>query len=319
MARLKLEHFTPDEQKELPYAELLALRADAYRRHVSAMTAVPPDLAKWAGRMAQRYGPTVQIWQNRLPWLEALMVARYGEEPSTWPAEFDQADTDRALAWMRGRRVGAAKGRTPAGITYLDLEDGGFARVRAMWATVAIFLGGHLLQVLATTLGVLVALVAAWAGRADIAVPAVFASALSNFWENELIDHLFRARSYTAPTDIYFALYTAAPGETGGGTEVSGGSYARVQVACGFANFEGTGGETTNADSAGTGGATQNRNAITFPVPSANWGVASHFAGLDAASSGNLYFYGALTAAKTINNGDPAPAFAAGDFDFSLA
>lgn len=317
MPRLKLEHFTPDEQKELPYAELLTLRADAYRRHVAAM-AVPAELVTWAKRMAQRYGPQVRVWQNTLPWLEALMVARYGEEPSSWPADFSLDDVDRALAWMRGRRVGTMKGRTPGGIEYLDLEDGGFARVRALWATVLIFLGAYAVPLLAGALGFIVcAVVGAW----DLAapVPIIIGTALSNFWENELIDHLFRARSYTAPTDIYFALYTAAPGETGGGTEVSGGSYARVQVACGFANFEGTGGETTNADSAGTGGATQNRNAITFPAPSANWGVASHFAGLDASTSGNFYFYGALAAAKTINNGDPAPSFAAGDFDFSLA
>ncbi len=317
MPRLKLEHFTADEQKELPYAELLTLRADAYRRHVAAM-AVPDALATWATRMSQRYGPKVRIWQNTLPWLEALMVARYGEEPSTWPAEFSGDDVDRALAWMRGRRVGTMKGRTPGGIEYLDLEDGGFARVRALWATVLIFLGAHALPLLA---GALAFIVCAAVGAWDLAapVPIIIGTALSNYLENELIDHLFRARSFSAPTDIYFALYTAAPGETGGGTEVSGGSYARVQVACGFANFEGTNGETTNVDSAGTGGATQNRNAITFPAPTGNWGVASHFAGLDAASSGNFFFYGALTASKTINNGDPAPSFSAGDFDFSLA
>jgi hypothetical protein len=314
----KLESYSAEELKELPYSTLLRLRSDAYKRHVASMT-VPDELVGWARKMALRYGPKVQIWQNELPWLEALMVARYGEEPSSWPTAFSPDDVDRALAWMRNKKVGTMKGRAPAGLQYLDLE-GGFARVKALIGLVLIFVGAHVAQLLASLAVVLVA----GAGFASgvlhpLEATVLVGTALSNFWENELIDHLFRARSYTAPTDIYFALYTAAPGETGGGTEVSGGSYARVQVATGFANFEGTGGETTATDSAGTGGGTQNRNAITFPAPTANWGVASHFAGLSASSVGDFFFYGALTTPKTINNGDPAPSFAAGDFDFSLA
>jgi hypothetical protein len=92
-----------------------------------------------------------------------------------------------------------------------------------------------------------------------------------------------------------------------------------VQVSAAFGSFEGTGGETTATDSAGTGGATQNIGAITFPAPTANWGVASHMGSFDAASSGNLLYYGALTTPKTINNGDAAPNYPAGAFDFSLA
>lgn len=144
-------------------------------------------------------------------------------------------------------------------------------------------------------------------------------SALSNYLENELIDHLFRARAFTAPTEHYIALFTAAPSDSGGGTEVTGGSYARVNVTPGFAEWEGTGGETTDVDSAGTGGATQNRNAITFPAPTADWGQATHFGIFDASSGGNLLLHGALTTPKTVNNGDPAPSFAAGDLDITLA
>lgn len=144
-------------------------------------------------------------------------------------------------------------------------------------------------------------------------------AALSDFWENEILDHLFRARAYTAPTNLHVALFTAAPADAGGGTEVTGGSYARVQVASGFANWLGTGGETTDVDSAGTGGATENRNAITFPAPTANWGQVTHFGIFDAATSGNLLLHGALTTPKTINDSDPAPSFAAGDLDITLA
>lgn len=142
--------------------------------------------------------------------------------------------------------------------------------------------------------------------------------AFTNFLENEMIDHLFRNRSYGPPAAIWVALYTANPGETGGGTEVSGGSYARVQVGPGATIWQGTNGETTAVDSAGTGGATQNIAAINFATPSANWGSISGVALLDASSAGNFLFYGTLTITKTVNNGDPAPSFLAGALTFTL-
>jgi hypothetical protein len=144
-------------------------------------------------------------------------------------------------------------------------------------------------------------------------------SAMSNYLENELIDHIFRARSFTAPTVLAVGLFTAAPSDSGGGTEVTGGSYARASLNQSASNWEGTGGEVTATDSAGTGGATQNAVAITFPTPSANWGVITHFGIFDATSAGNLLFHGALTASKTVNNGDPAPSFAIGALDVTLA
>ena len=308
---LSLDDLTAEEERDLPYSIKLDLRATAYRARVGTMV-VPPQLASWAKTMAKRYGPEVRIHQNTLPWLEALMVARYGEEPAHWPAAFSADDVTRAIAWMR-------KGRQPRGVMYLDLEADGFVRVRVLLAMLSIWVGAHLAQLLAGLLGLAAIVSAGVFGRMDLSLPLAFGSALSNFWENELIDHLFRGRSYSSPSDLYIALYTAAPGETGGGTEVSGNNYSRVQVAAAYDEWEGTGGETSDTDSTGTGGATQNVNAITFPVPSGNWGTISHFAAMSASSSGSVFFYGALAASKTVNNGDPAPAFAAGALDFSLA
>lgn len=146
-------------------------------------------------------------------------------------------------------------------------------------------------------------------------------ASMSDFLENELIDHVFRARSYTAPAAMYVGLHTGTTTDAGGGTEVTGGSYARVNtnVTPGFANWQGTGGETTDVDSTGTGGATQNRNIITFATPSANWGTITHLALWTAVSSGSMYFHGALTTQKTVNNGDPAPTIAAGALVVTLA
>lgn len=117
----------------------------------------------------------------------------------------------------------------------------------------------------------------------------------------------------TIPATVatYAALFTAAPSDAGGGTEVSGGSYARVAVNSTLANWAGTqsGGSTTA--STGTGGQTSNNNTITFPSPTANWGSVTHFGVYDALTSGNLLYWAALTTPKTINNGDAAPSFAA--------
>jgi hypothetical protein len=143
-------------------------------------------------------------------------------------------------------------------------------------------------------------------------------SAMSDYLENKSVDHLFRTSSFTKPTVLAVALYTAAPGETGGGTEVTGGAYARVENNPLDANWNATQGGTTG-DSSGTGGLTDNAGIITFPTPTANWGVVTHFAILDAATAGNFLLYGALTDPKTINDGDPAPTFPAGALDVTFA
>lgn len=144
-------------------------------------------------------------------------------------------------------------------------------------------------------------------------------AAMSDYLENKLVDHILRNRSYTVPTTIYVALFTAAPSDAGGGTEVTGGSYARVQVGPSDTAWEATQGGTPAAASSGTGGATQNGSVITFATPTANWGVVTHVGIFDASTAGNLLFHGALTTSKTINNGDAAPTFAAGAFDLTLA
>lgn len=142
-------------------------------------------------------------------------------------------------------------------------------------------------------------------------------SAMSDYLESKLIDHILRATAYTAPVTTYVGLLTAAPSDTGGGTEVTGGSYARVGVTSGTAAWNNTQGNTTGASS-GTDGTTENAAAITFPAPTANWGVVTSFGVYDAASGGNLLFYANLTTSKTINNGDAAPSFAAGALSFQV-
>jgi len=130
----------------------------------------------------------------------------------------------------------------------------------------------------------------------------------SDYLENKLVDHLFRTATFAKPSALYVALFTAAPADAGGGTEVTGGSYARVNLAPLDTNWKATQGGTTGASS-GTGGVTSNNVAISFPAPTANWGTVTHFGIFDAASGGNLLVWDALTSPRTILSGDPAPSF----------
>lgn len=126
----------------------------------------------------------------------------------------------------------------------------------------------------------------------------------SDYWENEILDHIFGKGSYTPPT-IYVGLSTADPLDNGSGlAEPTGNGYARVQ--------------TPAADwNAAAGGALDNVNDITFPQATGSWGTITHFALFDTTSGGNILAHGALSASKTIGSGDTAK-FAAGDLDVSL-
>lgn len=144
------------------------------------------------------------------------------------------------------------------------------------------------------------------------------AAAVSNYLQNKFIDWFFRAQTFTAPTTIYIALATSSSSASACGTEVSGGSYARVAVTSALANWAGTQSAGSTTASSGTSGQTSNNGAITFPSPTANWGTIVGFCAFDASSGGNLLFFAALTVSKTVNNGDAAPSFAAAALTYTL-
>jgi hypothetical protein len=122
---------------------------------------------------------------------------------------------------------------------------------------------------------------------------------LSDYLENKLLDHFLGTTSYTMPSTIYVALYTVAPDDTGGGTEVTGGSYAR---------------QTATFDAAASG-ATQNSADIDFVDMPACTVVAIGIH--DALTSGNLLVHGTLTANKSLDAGDTLR-IATGDLDISI-
>lgn len=144
------------------------------------------------------------------------------------------------------------------------------------------------------------------------------AAALGNATENSLLDAFLRGQSYTMPATVYIALETSAGSDTGCGTEVSGGSYARVAVTSSMANWANTQASGTATASSGTNGTTSNSNPITFAAPSANWGTVVGFCAMTASTSGTMLFRANLTTSKNVNSGDAAPSFAAGALTFQL-
>lgn len=129
----------------------------------------------------------------------------------------------------------------------------------------------------------------------------------SDYFAGVALDYVFGLGGDGPPeATFYVALMTAAPTDAGGGTEVTGGSYARESVTV-------DGSEWTRTDDQ-----VVNDNDIEFPAPTANWGTVTHLAIYDASSSGNLLFWSALVTPRVINNGDAPPKFPAGTLKFTL-
>jgi hypothetical protein len=128
---------------------------------------------------------------------------------------------------------------------------------------------------------------------------------ISDYLENELLDHVFENGAFSQPTNIYVALCTADPTDAGTGasiTEPSGGSYARVNH---------------NSWDTAASRLTENTGAVTFPQATSTWGSITHYAIVDAASSGNMLAHGALAATKQVVSGN-TPSFADGTIEISF-
>lgn len=124
-------------------------------------------------------------------------------------------------------------------------------------------------------------------------------SAISDYLENQWMLWAFTANAVTRPTDWYVALFSAAPGDSGGGTEISGGSYARQQVTWNVVNHQ-----------------AMNTAEINF-VSSEDWPVITHVAVMTAPTGGQVLFHGALAAARDPALGDTIR-FAAGQLILQL-
>lgn len=127
----------------------------------------------------------------------------------------------------------------------------------------------------------------------------------SDYLENAIQDHMYGGPDFTRPATLYLALYTVAPTDAGGGTEVSGGDYARKAITNDATNWP-----------AASGGAKSNGQVITFVKATADWGTIVAWALLDAAAAGNMMHWGEVTPNKLIETNDTAE-FAVGDIDIT--
>lgn len=127
-------------------------------------------------------------------------------------------------------------------------------------------------------------------------------SAMSDYLENEILDHILGTGAYTSPTTVYVGLSTASFNDDNSGTELSGSGYARQTIAF-------------NAAASGTA---DNSGSVDFPAATGSWGTVSHFGLFDASTGGNLLIHGALTASKVVDTGDILR-IAAGDMDITAA
>ncbi len=133
-------------------------------------------------------------------------------------------------------------------------------------------------------------------------------AAMSDYLESILLEHIMNENAYAVP-EVWFALFTAAPSDAGGGTEVTGGAYARKQVDSAV---------TDQWTVGATSGIATNDADITFASATANWGTVTHVGIFDAVTAGNLLLHGILTNARTVNDGDTFE-FAIGDFTVTFA
>lgn len=129
---------------------------------------------------------------------------------------------------------------------------------------------------------------------------------ISNYLETALLNAVFRNTPYTSPAKVYIALYTADPTDEDTGTEVSGGGYARQEI------------EFSAPTQVAGKGTIENTEDIVFPIASGDWGNVTHVGVRDAATGGNLLYFGPLENPRMILANDRAR-FHAGEFVLDLA
>jgi hypothetical protein len=141
-------------------------------------------------------------------------------------------------------------------------------------------------------------------------------SAASNYLELEVLDHVLGegARNFTSPAALHVALFTGTAGTVltaleSGTNSTSGtgnwGYYEATTSGTAYAR------QTVNFATAASGSSASN-STVTFPVATANYDSTTGSLGatvtciavVDAATSGNVLFFGQLTTSKTVSSGD---------------
>jgi len=111
-----------------------------------------------------------------------------------------------------------------------------------------------------------------------------------NTLEDQILDHVLKVAPLAVDTNLYLALYTVAPTDAGGGTELSGDAY--VRVVC------------NSWSPSVAGGLSANAIEVLFPEATADWGTVVAFAVWNALTGGTFKMWADLTVNRTILDKD---------------
>jgi hypothetical protein len=124
----------------------------------------------------------------------------------------------------------------------------------------------------------------------------------TNFLEDRFLQASLTGNTYTGAANVYVGLYSVAPTDAGGGTELSGSGYARQ--------------EAVFTVDVGNGVAT-NDSAVVFGNATADWSTAVAYGIVDASTAGNILYTGALTPTQTLLDNSNLT-FGAGNISVSI-
>ena len=131
---------------------------------------------------------------------------------------------------------------------------------------------------------------------------------ITNFLENELLDHTFNKAAYTPATTLYLCLCTADPTDAATGASMNevanANAYQRTAITFSAA-------ASRTVDQSGD---------VTFPQATGSWGTASHWAIATSQTygAGDCLAHGALSESKAIVNGN-TPVVEAGSNDVNIS
>jgi len=131
----------------------------------------------------------------------------------------------------------------------------------------------------------------------------------SNTAETAILDYIFKGTnvSWDGNTDLYIALYTADPAETGSATtnEATYGDYARIAL-------------TRSTDFTVSGNSVSNTNLEQFAACTSGSNTITHAAIVTSSSgAGTIIVRAALNSSISVSTG-VQPQFAAGALSFTL-
>jgi len=136
----------------------------------------------------------------------------------------------------------------------------------------------------------------------------------TNAAEVEILEYWFRGTALTSPAAIGLFITVPTTDAGAGGTEATGGAYARVAFAASTTNWAAASGADPSTIA--------NAAAVSFTTATGTWGGDSTVKGWGywdqtTVTGSTLLAFGTLASNKTIGNGDK-PSFAIGALVFKL-